>query len=131
MLYDTILLFGLLLLLWIGFYFLMVGLTGHEDIGHEPLAKLYWPLAMLCLVGFFVWFWTHGGQTLGMRSWRIRLLGEDGEAVTARQAVTRCALAVVSALPLGLGYWWALIDRDRRTWHDMLSHTQLVLLEKA
>lgn len=131
MLYDAILVFGLLLILWIAFYFLMVAIKGHEDIGHEPLAVLYWPLAVACMAGFFIWFWTHGGQTLGMRSWRIRILSEEGAAVSLRAALVRYLMAIVSALPLGLGYWWSLIDRDRRTWHDIVSHTQLVVQKKT
>lgn len=131
MFYDTILVFGLLLFLWTAFYFLMVAITGHEDIGHEPIAILYWPLAAVGTATFFVWFWTHGGQTLGMRSWRIKLVAEDGGPVTLRAALIRFLLAIVSALPLGLGYWWSLIDQNRRSWHDIVSHTQLVLLKKV
>jgi uncharacterized RDD family membrane protein YckC len=65
-----------------------------------------------------------------MRAWRLRLFGEDGEAVGWRAAVVRVAAAYLSTFALGLGYLWLLIDPDKRTWHDRLSRTRLVILEK-
>ena len=79
---------------------------------------------------FFAWFWMHGGQTLGMRAWRLQLVRADGGAVRWPQTLWRFAGAVLSAAAFGLGYLWMLIDRDRLTWHDRLSQTRLVLLPK-
>lgn len=80
---------------------------------------------------FFGWFWTHGGQTLGMRAWRLRLLDESGRAVDWRQAMVRYLGAWLSLLAAGLGYVWVLVDRDGRAWHDRLSTTRLVLTRKG
>ena len=77
---------------------------------------------------FFVYFWINGGQTLGMRAWRLRLFSGDGEPVTLSQALRRFAAAWVSALPAGLGFWWALFDAEGRTWHDRWSATRIVQL---
>ncbi|MDJ0739412.1 MAG: RDD family protein [Gammaproteobacteria bacterium] len=96
------------------------------EISHLPL-QLFIPAV---LFGFFGWFWTHGGQTLGMRAWRLRLLGDDGAPVSWRQAVVRTAAAHLSLLAVGLGYLWVWIDRDRLAWHDRLSRTRLVMVEK-
>lgn len=79
---------------------------------------------------FFGWFWTHGGQTLGMRAWRLKLLDRNGRPVTWRQSLLRYGAAWVSLLALGLGYLWVWIDRDGLAWHDRLSGTRLVLLRK-
>lgn len=79
---------------------------------------------------FYGWFWTHGGQTLGMRAWRMKLLDEHGRPVTWRRSVVRVAAAFVSALALGLGYLWMLGDRQHLTWHDRWSGTRLVLLKR-
>jgi len=75
---------------------------------------------------FFGWFWTHGGQTLGMRAWRVTVVDRDGGPVSWGQAAARFGGAILSALPLGLGYLWLLLDRERLTWHDRLSGTRLV-----
>ena len=80
-----------------------------------------------CPFVFFGWFWTHGGQTLGMRAWRLRLLDAEGGPVTWRQSLLRVAGAYLSALALGVGYLWVLFDRAGLAWHDRLSGTRLVM----
>ena len=74
---------------------------------------------------FYAWFWTHGGQTLGMRAWRIRVLRDDGAPLTWRDALLRFAAAWLAALPAGLGFWWCLLDADKRCWHDCATRTHV------
>jgi len=66
-----------------------------------------------------------------MASWRLRVEREDGAPLTWGDAVRRLAAAAQSWLPLGLGYLWILVDRDRRAWHDRLSRTRVVVVPKA
>jgi len=73
----------------------------------------------------------HGGQTLGMRVWRLRLYALHGGPVEPKQAALRLLAAPFSIAVLGLGYIWVLIDRERRTWHGRISGTRLVLLPQA
>jgi uncharacterized RDD family membrane protein YckC len=84
----------------------------------------------LCLaaivVWFFTWFWVHGGQTLGMKAWRLRVVDMRGGAVGWSSALIRFAAGLLAALPAGLGLWWAAFDRDRRAWHDRISGTRVV-----
>lgn len=75
---------------------------------------------------FFGWFWTHGGQTLGMRAWKIKLTRLDGGRVNWRQAGARFGMAIVSWGLLGLGVIWSLFDRQRLSWHDRASNTRLI-----
>ena len=84
--------------------------------------------ACLVLVGgiFFGWFWTHGGQTLGMRAWKIKLETVDGQPVTWRHAAVRGVSALLGAACLGLGYFWVLVDSERRSFQDIASGTRLV-----
>lgn len=77
---------------------------------------------------FFCWFWTHGGQTLGMVAWRLRLEAVDGEPLSWRRALVRYCAALVSLLPVGLGFLWALWDTERATWHDRLSGTRMMTI---
>jgi uncharacterized RDD family membrane protein YckC len=74
---------------------------------------------------FFAWFWTHGGQTLGMRAWKIKVLTTDRSFINWRQAALRFFSALLSWLFFGLGFWWILFDRQKRGWHDLLSNTSL------
>lgn len=75
---------------------------------------------------YFVYCWTHGGQTLPMKTWRIRLITQEGGAVTARVAIKRYLFALISLAAGGLGFVWALMDRDRQFLHDRLAGTRLV-----
>lgn len=75
---------------------------------------------------FFCWFWTHGGQTLGMVAWRIRVETTSGAPLSPARAAARFAAAWLSALPAGLGFFWALRDAERATWHDRLCGTRMV-----
>ena len=76
---------------------------------------------------YFAWSWTHGGQTVGMRAWRLVLTRHDGSAVGLGAATLRFFGAGLSALCAGLGFAWRLIDRDGLTWHDRLSGTAVAL----
>ena len=74
---------------------------------------------------YFVWFWTHGGQTLPMKTWHLRLMRRDGAAVGMARAIHRYLLAVLGLAALGAGFAWALVDRDRLFLHDRLAGTVL------
>lgn len=115
--YDTLLIAGL----FVGFTFIVVLARGMRPV--EPESG--WLLFSLLAIGilFYAWFWTHGGQTLGMRAWKIRLVTRAGEPVRWSRAFARCAAAALAALPAGCGYWWCLFDRDKLCWHDRLSAT--------
>ncbi len=81
-----------------------------------------WLLAGL----YAVLSWRRGGQTLGARAWRLRVVAAAGGSATARAAWLRYAMGSVSLLAAGLGFWWAWIDRDRLTWHDRISGTRML-----
>jgi uncharacterized RDD family membrane protein YckC len=81
----------------------------------------------LCFL-FYAWFWMHGGQTLGMRTWKLRVQRLDGGPVTLWQATLRFLCAIPCWALLGLGYLWILVDRDRMAVHDRLSKTVIVRL---
>jgi uncharacterized RDD family membrane protein YckC len=84
--------------------------------------------AYLVLVtgAYFTWQWTHGGQTLPMKTWRLRLVTVQGNAPSRRLAWLRYAIALAGSLAGGLGFLWALVDRDRQFLHDRLAGTRVV-----
>lgn len=91
----------------------------------RPLFQFY----LLCVGGiYFIWFWTHGGQTLAMQTWKLRLVSANGGKVTMQQAMVRYILAVIGISFLGLGLLWALFNRDRQFLHDKLAGTRIVKL---
>jgi uncharacterized RDD family membrane protein YckC len=85
-------------------------------------------LAMLTIsLFFFAAFWSRGGQTPGMKTWRIRLTRRDGESVRPGRAVLRYFCAALSLLPAGLGFVWLTWDKDGLSWHDRWSDTTLTM----
>lgn len=70
-------------------------------------------------------FWSHGGQTIAMKTWRIRVESSDGGPVPLGRAVRRYLLALLGAAALGIGFLWALVDRDGQFMHDRLAGTRL------
>ena len=80
-----------------------------------------WLLAGL----YAVLSWRRGGQTLGMRPWRLRVVDTQGGDAHARALWLRYAVGGASLLLGGFGFWWAWIDHDRLTWHDRLSKTRM------
>jgi len=123
MLYDTLLLFAVLVLatiVWLPF-------TGGEAVEN----RLLFPWLMVVSFFFFGWFWTHGGQTLGMKAWRLRAQSYDGYQLTWLQALIRFSVAILSWLPVGAGFIWQWFDRDGLTWHDRASGTYLAVLPRS
>ena len=118
---------GLLLLaLWMVALWLELVLRDALGLDRStPLLRVY---LFLVGLGFFGWCWTHGGQTLGMRAWRLQLRRVDGQSLVWRTAVIRYVMAWVAWLPLGLGVLWSALDARRRSWHDTLSGTEVILL---
>ena len=80
---------------------------------------------------YFGWFWTRGGQTLPMKVWRLRLVRQDGAAVSWPRAMHRYLLAVLGLAAAGLGYWWALWDPYGQFLHDRLAGTALIDVPRA
>lgn len=124
--YDSLLLCGVLFLA--GLPLPMIPAAVRDSWGAQLLIQVY--LVLVCLL-FFGWFWTHGGQTLGMRAWRLRVVDMHGSSVTWRPAVIRFFGAILSWAVLGLGFWWSLFDRDKLAWHDRLSRTRLIRVPKS
>ena len=94
---------------------------------HNPFFRT--TLFLICF-SFYAWFWLHGGQTLGMRAWKLRLQNKDGRPITIWQALLRFLVAIPSLAFAGLGFLWMLIDKDKMTLYDRFSESVIVRLPK-
>jgi uncharacterized RDD family membrane protein YckC len=93
---------------------------------NSPFKRPLFQLWVVCVLAvYFIYCWMHGGQTLAMKTWRIRLADTEGAPIRLAQAVARFLIALWGALLLGVGFWWALFDRDRQFLHDRLCRTRL------
>lgn len=121
MLYDSLLVSALMFMATIPF----IALRGGEPV--EVGDNLAYRITLVAVVfAFFVGFWSRSGRTLGMQSWGLQLETMDGQIPSTAAATIRFLAAMLSLLPLGLGFLWQLVDRDKLTWHDRLSKTRLV-----
>ncbi len=124
MLYDGLLILALLFLGTLPF----IAVRGGEPV---PAGDYAYRLAMLGIVYlFFLLFWSRYGRTLGMQSWGLRIEDEHGGKPGIQAATLRFFVAILSWLPLGLGFWWQLVDRDGLSWHDRASGTRLLHFPK-
>lgn len=109
----------------VGFW--LAGHPARENI--RPDSALYvveWLCCWLVTGAYATTSWRRGGQTLGMRPWRIRVTSADGAAPSRGVLWRRFAVGTLSLFALGAGFWWAFFDRDRLTWHDRVAGTRMV-----
>jgi len=139
--YEGVLLFGVIFIS--GYLFSTLSQTRHALDNRHGLQFF----VCLVLAVYFTWFW-HKGQTLAMKTWHVRLVDVNGQALTQRRALLRYALSWVWFLPplvfaqlshastlitlLACLIWvfvWAILSRfhpDRQFWHDHWSGTRLI-----
>ena len=123
--YDILLLAAILLIAG----FIALPFSGGEAIdAGNPWYQTY--LFTLSFI-FYAWFWTRGGQTLGMRAWRLRVESMDGSPLNLGQSLLRFMAGIVTLMTAGLAMLWMLIDKDKRTLHDRFSDTRVVVLPKV
>jgi len=122
--YDALLLGAL----WMMTTLVIVAVRGGEPV---PAGSTAYQLLLLCLaLLYFVTSWLRGGQTLGMRAWRLRLECASGTSLDARTALIRFLGGLLSVATGGIGLLWLWVDRDELTWHDRLAGTRVVVLAK-
>ena len=144
--YETVLLFGVVFCSTA--IALLVAVLFHQfQSPYFQPAMATWTFFVFGL--YFIWLWTHGGQTLPMRTWRIRVVAADGGPLGPWRALGRYLLAWLWVLPgwaaaslLHVVGWQfglalalnclvmaiaALIDKDRQFLHDRLAGTRLIV----
>jgi uncharacterized RDD family membrane protein YckC len=123
--YDLLPLLGL----WFMAALLALVVTGGTLDVHRLADKLFVQFLVLAFSAvYFAVSWSRGGQTIGMKPWRLRVVRGDGMPVSPRHALLRFAVALVSLAVLGAGFWWALFDPQKRAWHDIAAGTLVVRL---
>ena len=113
----------------LGYYF-----SGHgarENIPpFSPLQLLLWVCCWVITGAYATLSWRRGGQTLGMRPWRLKVVAADSLPPTWSALWLRYAVGTLSLLLGGLGFWWAWVGRDKLTWHDRASGTRMIRVPK-
>ena len=105
----------------------ILDLSSYED--HSAFLNTQWWFGLEIILGvwlFYAWFWYDGGQTIGMRPWRLKVLSTNDEPLTFKRAFLR---AVFSCF--GLGNLLMLFPyKDKLSLQDRLTNTEMVILTK-
>jgi len=120
MAYDWLLLAALL------FVVTLILILARGGAALAPGTGWYTTLLIGVSFAFYGWFWTHGGQTLGLRAWRLRVERSDGHPLGWIDAARRFGASAVLFVPPAVGLLWILVDPRRSAWHDRLSRTRIV-----
>jgi uncharacterized RDD family membrane protein YckC len=120
-LYDGLLLLAILFAA--GFVFIVL----FGSAVYPPMRHVFQIYLLVVMAAYFTWFWIHGGQTLAMKTWHLRLVSSNGGAVPVQKALLRFLLAFAGLSLLGAGWWWALFDREGCFLHDRLAGTRVIL----
>jgi len=103
--YEGVLLFGVLMISG----YLFSSLTQQRDplVGRHALQAFLFVVLGI----YFVWFWSHGGQTVAMKAWHIRVVDSTGRPLSEMRALMRYLLAWLWFLPaLVILYAWHVRD---------------------
>lgn len=123
MLYESLLLLGVLSVSFM-LPHLALGMA-FEIVLPGPILVLH---VFLVFGAYFVWYWRHGGQTLAMQTWKLKIVDRTGGSPAMSQLLLRYALAWPSLLFYGVGLVWGMIDRDRQFLHDRLAGTCIIVV---
>ena len=86
---------------------------------------------LLCIGAFYVFFWMRAGQTVGMKAWRLKLVSNNNQPLAVANLSIRYFVSIFSLLAFGLGYFWALVDKQGRTLHCIASKTNVLVTPKV
>jgi uncharacterized RDD family membrane protein YckC len=123
MIYESLLLLAVLFIAGVIFHLVFRDTT---SLFFRPAFQLY---LLLVAGSYFTWFWTRGGQTLPMQTWKFRVISADGDRLNFKQALARYLFAVIGIFLFGCGILWALFDREGQFLHDRLAGTRIVKYE--
>ena len=120
MLYDAVILLGLLMVAAA----IALPFGGAQKVAFHDFWFTLW-LLFVCFIYLGV-CWRHGGMTIGMRAWRLRLISDNEQLISWPRCLLRFTVGLVSLVAFGVGIFWALIDSKNRGWHDLAAHTLLI-----
>lgn len=95
-------------------------------MGAGGAAGLLSILSIIVSIGYFVYFWTTTGQTLGQKVMGLRVIRTDGSTLTVGNAIMRLIGIAIASAVLYIGLIWVAFDANKQGWHDKIAGTYVV-----
>jgi uncharacterized RDD family membrane protein YckC len=116
--YDALLVLAILIVMSIPFF--------SFNVEENNLLKITMQVYFYFIIQyFFVWFWVNNEGTLGMKTWKIKIVCNNGEKISYKKAIIRFNIAIISILFFGLGFLISFYRKDKKCLHDIISKTSL------
>ena len=116
--YDALLVLAILIVMSIPFF--------SFNVEENNLLKITMQVYFYFIIQyFFIWFWVNNEGTLGMKTWKIKIVCNNGEKISYKKAIIRFNIAIISILFFGLGFLISFFRKDRKCLHDIISKTSL------
>ncbi|WP_413285255.1 RDD family protein [Vibrio sp. MA40-2] len=93
---------------------------------HPVWSYIFTAYLGLIWIGFFTYFWTKAGQTIGMRAWKMRVQNADGSLISIPQALIR-----IGTSGFGVANLLVPFNSKKRGLHDMLAKTDVIVLPRV
>ena len=121
--YDSLLMLGVWFLvgsLALGVKFVLTG----EVSSLNPITGM--SLVILSTWLYFAMFWIYGGKTLGMSSWKLRIVSQGGNQITIIQTIIRFLSNIFTISLAGIPLFLRRISKNDRSLSDLLSKTSII-----
>ncbi len=97
-----------------------------HDGSSRVMRPIFQTWLLLVLGTYFSYCWVKSGQTLALKTWRLRVQRVDGAPLSRGLAIARFLLAAIGLGLFGIGFLWAIVDPERQFLHDRLLRTRIV-----
>ena len=103
----------------------LIVLVVRGGIPVERYSPWFSALLLFEFAGYYVYSWKVGGQTLGMRAWKMKIIPNaiNQNNLTWGQALLRLLAGIASTLLFGLGLFWKRFSKKKESWMDIASHS--------
>ncbi len=80
---------------------------------------------------YYIYSWKIGGQTLGMRAWKLKIIPSDATTgMSWGNSFIRFIIGILSTATLGLGIVWKRFSKEKKSWMDICSQSRTISYEK-
>ena len=135
LIYDSFLLFAIVMSYGGLIVLVKIVLLGNEsalEYQYNPLTKTITLFGLYVSISSYFYFcWRKRGQTLGMKTWQIKLQDLNGKLPSSKQCILRILVGSIAFALFGLGFFWRYLTPQKASWQDIASETEIILVKRT